>query len=448
MRCRKAFEIDLAAFIGDRGASEYAAFRAHYPQCANCSAEVRAWTELHEQLQSGRGRLDVAHPSEELLLRFEEEPRGLPPDERQMLEQHLAECRPCRDELRALRSFDFTHLQAAPAAPRRSTRLLAAAFARRTRSLVLHPAFAYGLALLLLLPTLVTHLPAFRSTSDRAKPTAPADVRREMFALKSREVGGKEAGTIVASEEAVGRTAGHPGKAAADPRLIASLPSEFEDAPREEARGVVTRELHQPDMAVVEEDAETEPGRSQARRKEGGGLEAADMPTSSRAVGHGADYFSGAEGNRQLARQPSGVRPPRGVWAPDIASRRWRQLETATEEEDKAKAAPPTQQDWWVLTLQPDKQLEVTAAQLRKGLTLRIPRPAGTRDDAQMEVRVRSPDDTTELRKRLPAAGAAENREVQIPTAWLSRGRYRIDVYTTDVEPKQEPIRRFNLLVR
>ena len=54
MSCRKAFDIDLAGFLEEPRTQQFDAFRAHYPRCAACASEVRAWTELHEQL--GRGR--------------------------------------------------------------------------------------------------------------------------------------------------------------------------------------------------------------------------------------------------------------------------------------------------------------------------------------------------------------------------------------------------------
>src|SRR5438034_11735632 len=137
MSCRRAFDLDLADFVASAGRPEWAEFRDHYPRCAECSAEVRAWTELHQLLDP-----PGAHPAEELLLRFETERGRLPAAERRAVEEHLAHCRSCSDELAALRRFDFTALEPkAAAAPRPS-------FAERLRRLVLHPAFAYAIVLL------------------------------------------------------------------------------------------------------------------------------------------------------------------------------------------------------------------------------------------------------------------------------------------------------------
>jgi hypothetical protein len=151
MSCRRAFDLDLADFVAGSARPEWAEFRAHYARCAECSAEVRAWTELHLLLQP-----PAAHPAEELLLRFETEPGRLPAAERRAVEEHLARCPSCNDELAALRRFDFTALEpkaAAAPAPRPS-------FAERLRHLVLHPAFAYAIVLLLLYPALEGRLPS------------------------------------------------------------------------------------------------------------------------------------------------------------------------------------------------------------------------------------------------------------------------------------------------
>ena len=151
MSCRRAFDLDLADFVAGSARPEWAEFRAHYARCAECSAEVRAWTELHLLLQA-----PAAHPAEELLLRFETEPGRLPVDERRAVEEHLARCPSCNDELAALRRFDFTALEpraAAAPTPRSS-------LAERLRRLVLHPAFAYAIVLLLLYPALEGRLPS------------------------------------------------------------------------------------------------------------------------------------------------------------------------------------------------------------------------------------------------------------------------------------------------
>src|SRR5436309_4779630 len=164
MSCRRAFDLDLADFVAGSARPEWAEFRAHYARCAECSAEVRAWTELHLLLQA-----PAAHHAEELLRRFETEPGRLPAADRRSVEEHLARCPSCNDELAALRRFDFTALEPkAAAAPRPS-------FAERLRRLVLHPAFAYAIVLLLLYPALEGRLPSRGQQVAREDRQAVAD---------------------------------------------------------------------------------------------------------------------------------------------------------------------------------------------------------------------------------------------------------------------------------
>ena len=164
MTCRRAFEIDLADFLERPAAPEFAGFRTHYPRCADCAPEVRAWTELHFRLGNG----GPAHPAPEVLLRFQDEPARLSVAERGGIERHLATCPPCRDELRALRGFDFSVLTRAPA-PGRRWRFPSLALPRLGRVL-LHPAFAYALVLALLYPALTSRV------AHEPPPTAPAPV--------------------------------------------------------------------------------------------------------------------------------------------------------------------------------------------------------------------------------------------------------------------------------
>jgi len=164
MSCRRAFDLDLVDFVAGSARPEWAEFRAHYARCAECSAEVRAWTELHLLLQP-----PAAHPAEELLLRFETEPGRLPAAERRAVEEHLARCPSCNDELAALRRFDFTALEPKVAASP------APSFAEWLRRLVLHPAFAYAIVLLLLYPALEGRLRSRGQQAAREDRQAVAD---------------------------------------------------------------------------------------------------------------------------------------------------------------------------------------------------------------------------------------------------------------------------------
>ncbi len=155
MTCARAFEVDLAAFVRDARAAEWSAFREHYPRCADCAAEVRVWTELDQALASG------SHPTPDRLARFAA--AGLDTGAHREVTAHLASCPTCRDELTALRRFDFGALAADPATP------VAPPSSRRRpwmARLLWHPAFAYAVALALVLyPLLRGSLPAPRQTA-------------------------------------------------------------------------------------------------------------------------------------------------------------------------------------------------------------------------------------------------------------------------------------------
>ncbi len=170
MSCGRAFEIDLADFLERPAAPEFDHFRGHYPRCVDCAPEVRAWTELHLLLQDG----GPAHPAVDVLLRFEEQREALPVVERAAVERHLERCPSCRDELRALRDFDFGAVGEA-IAPQRRWRLPAFALPR-FRRLALHPAFAYALVLILLYPTLASRL-GREVVEDGPAAPAPEDTR-------------------------------------------------------------------------------------------------------------------------------------------------------------------------------------------------------------------------------------------------------------------------------
>lgn len=165
MICKKAFETDLAAFLLDPGADQWTQFRAHYPQCPQCSAEVWAWTELDTLLRSGEGERAEApgaatvHPPEERLLMFEQHPGSMPATERQSIERHLSTCRSCADELRTLRRFDLAHWERPMPAPTLRERFAALGLGTFARRLIVHPAFAYALVLLLLYPTVRGYFP-------------------------------------------------------------------------------------------------------------------------------------------------------------------------------------------------------------------------------------------------------------------------------------------------
>ena len=166
MKCRRAFDADLAAVLrGDAGDAD---FVAHYPACPDCAAEVQVWRELDGMLRAG-APADAAHPDPEVLLAFADAPSALAAAVRSNVEQHLGACRVCADELRTLARFDPATIVAAgalaaAAAPAPRTAVAAASTPDVTDDapssggwlgrMVWHPAFAYALVAVLLVPLL------------------------------------------------------------------------------------------------------------------------------------------------------------------------------------------------------------------------------------------------------------------------------------------------------
>ncbi len=144
MSCRRAFDVDLAAYLVEPRAAAWDDFREHWPRCADCAAEVAAWTALQARLGS------AGHPDPERLLRWADGDDGLPPAERLALARHVEACPTCTDELRALARFDVApHVEERPVAaaptPRRSM----------LRRVLWNPAVAYALLLVALAPSLL-----------------------------------------------------------------------------------------------------------------------------------------------------------------------------------------------------------------------------------------------------------------------------------------------------
>lgn len=98
MSCRRAYELDLPAFVIDPRDPAWDDFRAHYPRCADCAVEVATWSALQAALAE-------RHPEPEDLLRWNDGPDALAADARASIARHLERCASCRDELRALGTF-------------------------------------------------------------------------------------------------------------------------------------------------------------------------------------------------------------------------------------------------------------------------------------------------------------------------------------------------------
>ena len=181
MKCRRAFDADLTAVV--RGEVGDPVFAAHVVECPDCDAEVRVWRELDGLLRAGApAGAGAAHPEPDVLVALVDAPATLAGDQRAEVERHVGVCRVCADEVRSLRRLDAGALAAQAAAPSRdATAQSDAAPLRRDRlaRVVWHPAFAYALLALALVPLVreqLPHVPRETRLADarREAPAAPA----------------------------------------------------------------------------------------------------------------------------------------------------------------------------------------------------------------------------------------------------------------------------------
>lgn len=109
MTCGSRRDVDIAAFLVEPTAAEWADFRMHYPGCRECSAEMARWAGLEGALRSVT---EPDHPVEETLLAYRRAPESLSPAQRDELAAHLEACAPCRDALGAVVAIDLKQLLA------------------------------------------------------------------------------------------------------------------------------------------------------------------------------------------------------------------------------------------------------------------------------------------------------------------------------------------------
>lgn len=109
MRCGRADRVELDAFLlagaGDEAVEE---FRSHYPHCEDCAAKVADWMSLDgalREIASESGESAGAHPEPEDLARYAEAPARLG-EKAMQIENHLAGCASCANELVLIRAFE------------------------------------------------------------------------------------------------------------------------------------------------------------------------------------------------------------------------------------------------------------------------------------------------------------------------------------------------------
>jgi hypothetical protein len=404
MTCGKSLEIEFTEFLADPRAAAFAAFRAHYPRCAECAAEVRAWTELH-------GRLSAAHPDPESLARYED----LAPEERAALDRHLAGCSSCREELAGLAAFNPQRLAAGvstvPAREPRSAGLREA-LASLGR-LFWHPAFAYALLGMLLLPTL------YRSVGPglEARAPQPADLAVELESVEERlalpvaDEQLAEPEPAVAPRVGVGRGAWQAAAPPAAERRLAEAKSGAE--PERGASKRVAAALEEPERAAPRARAapaekplafgdERGSAPRAARRRD-------QTPPSQRAV---------AEVEGAVAE---GLEPPSAADALEGARREPVAAEPLVAAPALSKALPSALlAHTAALRLDAQRRVEIDLP-LDRALELRIPVPAGTPTGGEVSVR--------------------------IPSGWLDAGAYRIELQLPAGAPGAERPIRFSLAV-
>ncbi|MBM4255735.1 MAG: hypothetical protein FJ147_07540 [Deltaproteobacteria bacterium] len=254
--CHKAQEIDLSLFLLEPQSSAWQEFRAHYPHCATCSAELRQWTTLEQQLRSLDDSRTPPHPSAETLVTFHKRPQILSAADRVSIAGHLRACAACREEVKLLSSFDFSLVQKW-AGETKSTVTIdeqtswSTRFWDTLRSVFFHPAFAFGLVLLLAVPFVRSYYSSSFNqvpiSSDVVTASAPTAGERQRQAEQKKE--------IRVEEEKAAQS--QPSVAASAP-LQTPPPSEKakeDTAPAKLAKQPLQRE----DLALKDERAPTPP---------------------------------------------------------------------------------------------------------------------------------------------------------------------------------------------
>lgn len=185
-KCHKAQDVDLALFLIDPHSSEWQEFRTHYPCCVTCSAEVQQWTSLELGLRTLGNVGTNGHPSAETLVAFQQKSSRFTHEEQHQVEAHLRSCVVCRDEVNLLGSFDISRIQhwQREAQTTNATVVTSDSWATRAwdtlRSLFLHPAFAFGVVLLLSVPFIRSYYSASVNNIPSSSEVASTPIGRQV----------------------------------------------------------------------------------------------------------------------------------------------------------------------------------------------------------------------------------------------------------------------------
>jgi hypothetical protein len=379
MSCRKAFDIDLAAFLSEAGGEEFAQFREHYPVCPDCSAEVRAWTDLHALLQAGSAGTDGEHPEAEVLLRYEQGSPPLSAAETAQVENHLVRCNTCREELTALRRFDFSTLTTEAARPERARKRFAELLTP-LRGLLLHPVFAYALVLVLLYPTVTAYLegpgvpePGLAVLSQSPAPQKRADAESAPLRQAAKDKAQLRRGMSPAPGPAEGKAVAELAKGRA--RMQAEPPSA---APAEEPPVAGTFMYRAAPVLDEDDTVEALAGEVQAARP--ATQSSADLPEERAIRAYEMEAVGEREGMRMERREAIAELQVYGTQAPH-----------------------------WLL---------------------RLPVPEEMRGATRFEVRIVHADGLREIRQRFVSAEAGDEVEIRLPVDWRHTDDDRVEFKT------------------
>lgn len=465
-RCRRAFDIDLVAFVHDARGSRWADFREHYPLCTDCSVEVRTWTELKAVLQGGAPPA-TAHPSPDDLLRLEGGGSALEPDYRRVVEYHVASCRPCADEIATLRAFDFTSLDAV--APTCADAL--GAEEARDSEVEADPRVAdtteHGPDVEAVDVGTLEHTAADGAVA--AEPESGVQVLLEAGLEAEAEVG-SEAGVPAVEEGSDALAAAAvPGGGFLPPEALVEGYDDAEGEPtvaRGAAPGLarsVAQTMRHPAAGVFLVAAlllpvlwvgelPRFPFGAPARRV---GYE---LPDARVAVATVDDVLEGEPPSDNLAIEfPSSLSgieeeplpPPEGGAEVQVALARddgdvltdAPGLVVPDEVEDAADATDP-----WALTRLDDAgPVEIVATSLAAGLELEVPVPLTVPAGAVLQVQIRG-EGAREIVERLSFPGARQVA-LRVPAAWLVPGTYQVDVGVVRRGPAPVKVASYELVV-
>jgi len=325
-KCHKTQDIDLALFLLEPHGSEWQEFRAHYPYCATCSAEIQKWTALEHRLCLMGNAGATGHPSPATLVQFQQRSDLLPAEEHHTIATHLSACVTCREEVKLLGAFDSSRISQWVADTKTiattevheswSTRVWTA-----LRPLFPHPAFAAGLVLLLSIPFIrsyylssLNQMPVSSEVALTSAP-APSSLQESAPVVLAPPALKLESGTEKAKEDTrptplAKRSAQREDFAAKDKQVPASLsaspapspatgmgvrdeavrPQPKSRAMAEEKKQQAFSEPQKPALVEEREARSTEgPVAAQRRREE----DASQLATPSRAPAQAAAHLQG-----------------------------------------------------------------------------------------------------------------------------------------------------------